>query len=281
MNWPEPVAPGAIEPSEIVVGALVVVNDPTFVPTPEVTAVRSPAGNVIEPPTSESVKELEVFWIASVTWKNCFSVLIVPSMIKMPGIAGKPGCGGGITTMCVHKSEVQVGTEAVPTGGPGDQPPPPPLPPPPPPPPPPQLTSHCGTTCVTVTGSDPIVNTTVKIEKLKFCGSLRLITPFCTRVAICDALSCVEVALAITICDGLTCVTSRGREDSDGRGGAARLSIAVATSVFSMFGCNGTVRQNVVAEAPSTVLTALEPPLIVTVVLAREVPQIFAVVAVK
>ncbi len=72
--------------------ALLVVSVPTFVPMPAETAVNEPAGSVKELPTSASVKTLEVFWTANVTWKNSLRVLIVPSMIKMPGITGP--CGG-------------------------------------------------------------------------------------------------------------------------------------------------------------------------------------------
>jgi len=53
-----------------------------------------------------------------------------------------------------------------------------------------------------------------------------------TKVATCAAVSGVEVAVAMKICEGLICVTSRGVDDSDGRGGAAKLSTAVAISVF-------------------------------------------------
>ncbi len=77
-----------------------------------------------------------------------------------------------------------------------------------------------------------MVRTMVNIDTLKFDGSPRLITPLATKVATCAAVSGVEVAVAMTICDGLICVTNSGVDDSDGRGGAARLSTAVAIRVF-------------------------------------------------
>src|SRR5271154_6361999 len=100
------------------------------------------------------------------------------------------------------------------------------------PPPPDSLVMGRATGWVTVTGKEPMVRTMVKIDTLKFDGSPRLMTPFATKVATCAALSGVEVALAMKICDGFICVTNRGVDDSDARGGAAKLSTAVAISVF-------------------------------------------------
>src|SRR5271170_6769047 len=137
--------------------------------------------------------------------------------------------------MMVAQDSVHTGiTPPPPTGDPpppADQPPLPcPLPPTPTPPPPPETGTTTG--CVTVTGKEPIVSTIVKIEILKFAGFCRLITPFATKVAICVALSGVEVAEAMTICEGLICVTKSGVDDSEGLGACAKSSTAVAISVF-------------------------------------------------